>query len=68
MAASMPELPREWFAMDEISTEELARRQGVRPISTVADLAALAHPDAWESEEEFEDFLADLSASRRSDV
>jgi hypothetical protein len=50
---------------EELSTEELARRQGVRPVASVA---ALAQPDAWESEQEFQDFLADLYASQHSDV
>ncbi|TCK20700.1 hypothetical protein EV378_4661 [Pseudonocardia endophytica] len=46
-----------------VSTEELARRQGVGPIESVEDLA---QPDLWESDEEYEDFLADLYASRRA--
>jgi hypothetical protein len=62
---SVPEQPRPWPSEVEIPTEELARRQGVRPLMSLADLA---HPDAWESEQEFDDFLADLYASRRSDA
>ena len=46
------------------STEELARRQGVRPIKSVEDLAAAEDP--VESDEEYEAFLADLYASRRA--
>ena len=45
-------------------TEELARRQGVRPIKSVEDLAAAEDP--FESDEEYEAFLADLYASRRA--
>jgi hypothetical protein len=45
--------------------EELARRQAVRP---VVSLDELARPELWESQQEFEDFLADLSTSRRSDI
>jgi len=48
----------------DIPTEELARRQGVRPISAVDELA---EPDAFESDEELAEFLADLYASRRTD-
>lgn len=35
-----------------VSTDELARRQGVGPIESVADLA---QPDLWESDEEYEE-------------
>ena len=68
MASSIPEQPRQWPAADEIPTEELARRQGVRPIGSIEDIQALAHPEAWESDEEFADFLSDLYASRHSDA
>ena len=47
-----------------VSTEELARRQGVKPIKSVDDLAAAVDP--FESDEEYEAFLADLYASRRA--
>ena len=49
---------------DFVSTEELARRQGVKPITSVDDLAAAEDP--FESDEEYEAFLADLYASRRA--
>jgi hypothetical protein len=42
------------------SIRPLARRQGVKPIKSVDDLA---QPDLWE---EYEAFLADLYASRRA--
>ncbi|MDT7579413.1 MAG: hypothetical protein QOK35_677 [Pseudonocardiales bacterium] len=45
-------------------TEELARRQGVKPIKSVDDLGAAVDP--FESDEEYEAFLADLYASRRA--
>jgi hypothetical protein len=64
MTTSMPERRGRRVAEDEVPTEELARRQGVGPVTS---LAALAYPDAWESEQEFQEFLADLYASRRSD-
>jgi hypothetical protein len=51
-------------ARDEhVSVEELARRQGVRPIESVDEMA---RPDLFASDEELEEFLADLYASRRS--
>jgi hypothetical protein len=54
-----------WPVDHDVPVEELARRQGVRP---VVSLDELARPELWESEQEFEDFLADLYASRRSDI
>jgi hypothetical protein len=61
-----PQQPDEWSANDFISTEELIRRQGVQPITSVDDLAAEIDP--FESEEEYEQFLADLYTSRRADI
>jgi hypothetical protein len=51
-------------ADDFVPTEELARRQGVRPIASVEDLVAVEDP--FESDEEYDAFLADLYASRRA--
>lgn len=65
---SIPQQPSQWPAADEVSTEELARQQGIRPIASTEDIAALGHPDMFESEQEFQDFLADLYASRHSDA
>jgi hypothetical protein len=47
-----------------VPTEELIRRQGVRPISSVEDLAAAIDP--FGSDEEYEELLADLYTSRRA--
>lgn len=57
--------PERWLADEDLPIEELARRQGVRPI---ASLDELAQPELWEYEQEYEDFLTDLYASRRSDA
>jgi hypothetical protein len=46
-----------------VPAEELARRQGVRPIQSVDELA---RPDLFESDEELDEFLADLYESRRT--
>jgi hypothetical protein len=62
---------REWHtepvpvppAADEAPVEELARRQGVRPVESVDDMA---RPGLFDSDEEWEEFLADLYASRHS--
>ncbi len=50
---------------NELSTEDLARRQGVRPVESVDDMA---RPGLFDSDEEWEVFLANLYASRHSDT
>lgn len=61
-----PERPDHLAVDDFVSTEELIRRHGARPISSVAELAA--DEDPFESDEEFDDFLTDLYATRRADI
>ena len=51
------------LAADEVPVEELARRQGVSAVESVDDMA---RPGLFDSDEEWEEFLADLYASRRS--
>jgi hypothetical protein len=63
--SSTTEHPDQWPTDDFVPTEELARRQGVKPITLINELA---QPDLWESDEEYEAFLADLYASRRADL
>ncbi len=48
-----------------IPVEELARRQGVRPIASVDELA---RDDVFESDEELDEFLAFITTMRHSDV
>ncbi len=48
-----------------VPAEEQVRRQGVRPIASVDELA---FPGVWESDEELDAFLADLYASRRASL
>jgi hypothetical protein len=54
---------REWPSCRHVPVEELARRQGVRPIESVEEMA---RPGTFESDEELDEFLADLYASRRA--
>lgn len=61
-----PQHPDGWPADDFISTEELVRRQGVRPLTSVTELAAEIDP--FESDDEYHEFLTDLYASRRVDI
>jgi hypothetical protein len=46
-----------------VSVEELARQQGVRPVDSLDDMQA----DLWDSDEELDEFLADVRASRQAD-
>jgi hypothetical protein len=47
-----------------VPIEELAGQQGVRPFRASDDVRA----DLWDSDEEFEAFLADVRASRQDDL
>jgi hypothetical protein len=58
-----PEHDKHWPDDDFVPIEELARRQGVKPITSIDELA---QPDLWESDQEYEEFLADLYSSRRA--
>lgn len=60
-----PEQSQPQAGDDFVPTEELVRRQGVRPIDSVNDLGV---EDPFESDEEYAAFLADLYESRRSSV
>jgi hypothetical protein len=54
----------EWRPSPEHTpAEELARQQGIRPIVSIDELA---RPNLFESDEELDEFLADLYASRRA--
>lgn len=53
----------EWGTAEHVPAAELARRQGVRPIETVDELV---YPGTFESDEELDEFLADLYASRHT--
>jgi hypothetical protein len=47
----------------DVPVDELARRQGVRPIRSAGDLIG---PGMFDSAEELDEFLADLYAERRA--
>lgn len=65
MTSNHAEPVSSWPTEDEVPTEELARRQGVKPVESVADMA---RPELFESDEELDEFLADLYASRRESL
>jgi hypothetical protein len=52
-------------AEDVVPTDELVRRAGAKPFTSLADLPG---NDPFGDDEEYEAFLTDLYASRRSDV
>lgn len=62
--SSTTELPGRW-PPEEVPTDELVKRQGVEPIVSIDELA---QPELWESEQEYQDFLADLYATRHADI
>jgi hypothetical protein len=57
----LPELP----GADHVPAEELVRRAGARPVISVA---AMARPDLFETDDELDEFLAEVYAARRADV
>jgi hypothetical protein len=60
-AESVPGRPQS----GHVSVAELARRQGVNPITSVDELA---RPGTYESDDELDDFLTDLYEPRRADA
>lgn len=59
-AEQLPEYPR---TAEYVPAAELARRQGVKPVARVEDMF---RPGTFESDEELDEFLEDLYASRRA--
>jgi hypothetical protein len=62
MSSSADQLPV-WPTIEHVPAAELARRQGVRPVDSLDDLE---RPDLFGSDEELDDFLTDVYASRRA--
>ncbi|MEU4551134.1 hypothetical protein EV382_5754 [Micromonospora violae] len=62
MSSNAEGMPK-WPTAEHVPAVELARRQGVRRVASIDDLA---RPDLFESDDELDDFLADLYASRRA--
>jgi hypothetical protein len=52
-------------AASHVPAAEQVRQQGIQPIASVDELA---FPGVWESDEELDEFLADLYASRRANI
>ena len=63
MTSNSAERLPEWGTAEHVPVEELLRRQGVRPIESVDELAC---PDLFESDEELDEFIAFIQASRHT--
>ncbi len=63
MTSSSAERPPEWGTAEHVPVEELLRRQGIRPIESVDELAC---PDLFESDEELDEFISFIHASRHT--
>jgi hypothetical protein len=59
-----PDHPERWLMDDLIPTEKLVRPQGYRSITSADGPAAVDDP--FESDAEYEEFLADFNAYRRA--
>ncbi|HET9080827.1 MAG TPA: hypothetical protein VFO01_09985 [Trebonia sp.] len=65
MTSSNAEHLPEWGTAEHIPVEELLRRQGIRPIKSVDELAC---PDLFESDDELAEFIAFVRASRNAEL
>jgi hypothetical protein len=63
LSSDSAEQAPKWHRAEHVPVAELARRQGVRPVESVDDLA---RPGTFESDDELDEFLADLYASRHA--
>lgn len=63
--AEAQRLPEPSAEPGHVPAEELARRQGVRPLKSAAELG---QPGVFDSDEELDEFLVDLYASRRAEL
>ena len=53
----------EWGTAEHVPAEELLRRQGIRPIESVDELAC---PDLFESDDELDEFISFIYAARHT--
>lgn len=65
MSSSAEPTPAWPTAAKHVAAAELARRQGVQPVASIDDLA---RPELFESDDELDEFLTDLYASRRAGI
>jgi hypothetical protein len=65
MSSNAEPIPARPPAAKLVAAAELARRQGVQPVASIDDLA---RPDLFESDDELDEFLTDVYASRRAGI
>jgi hypothetical protein len=65
MASNNAEHLPERDTAEHVPVEELLRRQGIRPIESVDELAC---PDLFESDDELDEFLSFVRASRNAEL
>lgn len=65
MTSSNAENLPEWGTAEHVPVEELLRRQGIRPIESVDELAC---PDLFESDDELDEFIAFVRTSRNAEL
>jgi hypothetical protein len=63
MTSNAERLPERPAGDEHTPVEEQARQQGVRPLASADELVV---PGVFESDDELDEFLADLYASRRA--
>ena len=63
MTSSSADSQPPWGAAEHVPAEELLRRQGIRPIKSVDELAC---PDLFESDGELDEFISFTYAARHT--
>jgi hypothetical protein len=63
MTSISADFPTSWGTAEHVPAEELLRRQGIRPIKSVDELAC---PDLFESDDELDEFISFIHASRHT--
>ncbi|HWG00764.1 MAG TPA: hypothetical protein VG164_02800 [Trebonia sp.] len=63
MTSNSAEHLLEWGSAEHVPAEELLRRQGIRPIESVDELAC---PDLFESDDELDEFISFVYAARHT--
>lgn len=65
MTSNNAERLPDWGTAEQVPVEELLRRQGIRPIESVDELAC---PDLFDSDDELDEFIAFVRSSRNAEV
>jgi hypothetical protein len=63
MTSSSADYPPSWATAEHVPAEEFLRRQGIRPVESVDELAC---PDLFESDDELDEFISFIYAARHT--